>query len=443
MFRWLAGGRVRALRLDAGLALRLSVFSLTAELVIALTTTLPNAPVIPQWPVFVLFAGVFVVHLRSVIALGKQRGHKLNFRDLLRGLPVIVRVAFVALFIVAWLVVLASILHIGGQPTEIDGRYYLNDHGSLIPATHSEYLHALVLQQRIFTLIPAVFYALGVIVNWPARSTAIVGSSGLSTDHHQAPGDTSPPTSDAANAFGLRRRRSRVVMVAVVFCLLLARLLLIGLTNQTVRGWLHIGSSLPSCAAAAISTSAGREGKCARISGLFSSRVYNVVDREHTLHMPEYQARLLTSTITHTRVTGPSTNAAYYPEGHGLLVSYEITITNTRDTTLLFGQAASDTTLPFYPTHPQVELLMPPSLASSSRGSNEDIGLGELINGRGAPTPSIGLQQLIPPHGSITGWATFVAPGWSRELLDARPADLNLYRLDHDDHYTGQIRLWK
>jgi len=254
---------------------------------------------------------------------------------------------------------------------------------------------------------------------------------------------TPPDASEAANAFGAKRRPRRGVLIVVVVCIALVRLLLIGLTNQTVRGWLHIGSSLPSCAAAGISTPAGREGKCARVDGLFSSRVYNVVDRGHTLYMPEYQARLLTSRIAHTRVSGSSTNASYYPDGHGLLVSYEITITNTRDTPLLFGQAASDTMLPFYPSHPQVELLMPPSLASSSSGSNEDIGLSELINGRGAPTPSIGLQQLIPPHGSITGWATFVAPGWSRELLDVRPADLNLYRLNYDDHYTGQIRLWK
>jgi hypothetical protein len=209
--------------------------------------------------------------------------------------------------------------------------------------------------------------------------------------------DTSPNASEAANAFGAKRRPRRGVLIVVVLCIAPVQLLLIGLTNQTVRGWLHIGSSLPSCAAAGISTAAGREGKCARIDGLFSSRIYNVVDRGHTLHMPEYQARLLTSRITHTRVTGPSTNAAYYPDRHGLLVSYEITITNTRDTTLLFGQAASDTTLPFYPSHPQVELLMPPSLASSSGGSNEDIGLSEVINGRSASTRPSGCSNSYRP----------------------------------------------
>jgi hypothetical protein len=41
----------------------------------------------------------------------------------------------------------------------------------------------------------------------------------------------------------------------------------------------------------------------------------------------------------------------------------------------------------------------------------------------------------------VTGWATFVAPGWSQDLLSARPADLNFRRLDNDSDYVGQIRL--
>jgi hypothetical protein len=234
-------------------------------------------------------------------------------------------------------------------------------------------------------------------------------------------------------------RRGRILALALAPWLVL--LPVIALTNTTVRGWLHIGSSLPSCEAAGISTAPHREGKCALVSGLFSSTVYSVVDRDQTLQMPEYQARLLASRFPAGRVNGGY--KPYYPDGRGLFASYEIRITNPRSTPLRFGEAAPITTSPSYPRHPRVALLIPPSLTSSSRGSAEVLRFAELINGRDTPTPSIGLVRLIPGHGSITGWATFVAPAWSGGLLDARPADLDLYRVDNDPDYVGQIRLWK
>jgi hypothetical protein len=283
------------------------------------------------------------------------------------------------------------------------------------------------LQQRIFTLIPAVFYALGVVVNWPARLTAAVWSSGLSADHHKAPGATSLPASSVANAFGLRRRRPRAVM-AVVLCLLLARLLLIGLTIPTVRGWLHVGSSLPSCTAAGISTPTGREGKCARISGLFSSTVYNVVDRAHTLQMPEYQARLIGTRIASTRANGPFAGAQEYPDHSGLLVSFEVMISNTSGVPLAFDSTGKD-----------IELALP-----RLPGSEVDLAEEELLSSQGTPVqPSLAQRGAIPARGSVTGWATFVEPPSSLAVLTARPADLDFHRVDNDSNYVGQIRLWK
>ncbi len=440
----------KALRRDADFVFKLSAFGLAAELVIALTTVLPSAPVIPQWPVFVLFPGIFVVHLRSVTILSRRRGHRLELRDLLRGLPTVVRLAFVGLFIVAWFVALTSILHIGGQPKEVHGHYYLNDHGSLIPVTHSEYLHALVLQQRIFTLIPAVFYALGVIVNWPAGPTlasrAVVGESptggfaDLATaDHHEIKKDTTRSIANAMNDPGVIRRRPRMALIIWVLCLMFAYGLYFSITTPTVRAWLHIGSPLPSCESAQISTPEAREGECARGDGLFSpATVYNVVNHSHILRLPEYQVRLLGSRIAHTRVTGPSSNAAYYSDGHGLLVSYELTITNPGDRPLPFGSETHGLPRPFYPKHSRSELAIP-----SSPGSEGDLAFEEIINGRGAPGPSIVEQGTIPAHGVITGWVTFVAPSWAGAVLDTRPADLDLFRIDHDPHYVGQIRLWK
>ncbi|MGA2319631.1 MAG: hypothetical protein ABSG95_02655 [Solirubrobacteraceae bacterium] len=54
------------------------------------------------------------------------------------------------------------------------------------------------------------------------------------------------------------------------------------------------------------------------------------------------------------------------------------------------------------------------------------------------------LQSPILAYSVTAGWVTFVAPLWSRALLSAWPADLEVCRPDHrDGPYAGQIRLWK
>lgn len=251
--------------------------------------------------------------------------------------------------------------------------------------------------------------------------------------------DTSLRASDAANAFGTQRRRLPRVSIAIALGVVFVRLLLLALTSSSVRALLHIGSRLPSCGAAGISTSEAHEGMCARTSGLFgTATVYNVIDRSHMLQMPEYQARLLTSRVTSTRVSASAVNTAYYPDGRGLLVSFEVVIINTSGKSLLFGPGVGYQLLPSYPKDATVELLLP-----TSSGSNNDVGFPALLNGKGAPSPSVFQQRPIPANGVLTGWVTFVAPPWSRGLLSTRPADLDFFRIDHDDHYVGQIRLWK
>jgi hypothetical protein len=152
--------------------LRLSAACVCVELLIAASTLAPDAPVVPQWPQFLLFPLIFVVHFSSVLRVTPERGW-LRFRQLLdglTGLPPGLVIAFVGLFVGAWLVLMLSIGSIGGQPTMSGGRYYLNDHGTFIPVTRAAYRHALVLQQRIFTLGPSVFFALGVLVHYPRRN---------------------------------------------------------------------------------------------------------------------------------------------------------------------------------------------------------------------------------------------------------------------------------
>jgi uncharacterized RDD family membrane protein YckC len=195
----------------------------------------------------------------------------------------------------------------------------------------------------------------------------------------------------------------------------------------------------PTCLAAGISAPEGREGVCARGSGLTGPiTIYNVVDRSHVLRMPEYEAHLLGSEITPTHVTNASENEDLYPEGHGLLVSFQVMITNTSRTPLPFGSGVAEEPIPSYPRHALIELALP-----SSPGSAADVGYPAILNGRGAPTPSVFQQHLIAPHGHLVGWATFVAPSWSRSVLEARPADIDFFRFDGSSDYVGQIRLWK
>jgi hypothetical protein len=239
-----------------------------------------------------------------------------------------------------------------------------------------------------------------------------------------------------ADPFGAPRPLPRVVLLALILGAIVIGAASLALIVRPLHRWLRDISVAGSC-----SRLQGREGKCERLSGLFSSpTVYNVVDRSHVLQMPEYQAHLLSSTIAGTSVTRRSSN---YPKARGWLVSYEIEIVNTRAQPLMFGEAANNTSVERYPDHSRVELLFPQSHESSASGSDEDYALPELLNGNGPYHPSIGLPRLIAGHGTITAWATFIAPEWSRELLTARPADLDFRRIDNDSHYVGQIRLWK
>ncbi len=247
---------------------------------------------------------------------------------------------------------------------------------------------------------------------------------------------------DPAAAFGAPRRPVRRRWLVVVAVGVLLRLLLILVASPSVRALLHIGSGYPSCAAAGISTPEGREGICARggLGLIGPSTVYNVVDRGHVLRMPEYEARLLGSRVTSTHVSNASEHEDLYPGGRGRLVSFQVTVTNTSGRPLLFGAGVGYAPIPSYPAHPLIELALPTMGGSSS---NTDTTYPAIIDGRGAPTPSVFRQPLIAPGESVTGWATFVAPAWALDVLEARPADVDFSRMNGSSDYVGQIRLWK
>jgi hypothetical protein len=143
---------VSARRLDR-LIWAIAVVALLCDVGIAFTTVLTGAPYVPQWPQFALFPVIFLTFGFAVFT-GRS-----DIREALSSLPMWARVAFYALVIAAAVGFLTALSHLPGQPEQHGSRYFLDDHGHLIPVSHARYERGLVYQQRIFTLIPSVFFA--------------------------------------------------------------------------------------------------------------------------------------------------------------------------------------------------------------------------------------------------------------------------------------------
>lgn len=254
---------------------------------------------------------------------------------------------------------------------------------------------------------------------------------------------TSLDVNHPADAFG---RRRRIAQSIGLLCALLVLLLLVSAFRLAARPRPQIGSRYPTslsryptCTAAGIDDAGGHEGIC--VEGPLSSlTTVNVVDYACTLRMPEYEARVLESQIRPTRVTNASENEDLYPNGHGQLVSYELSITNTGAQPLLFGVGTGYERRSSYSPNPDVELALPESPESTSAFVTT---YPPIIEGRHAPTPSI-LQQLpIAPNETRAGWVTFVAPAWALSVWSRPGADVDFYKVNGDRRYRGSIRLWK
>jgi hypothetical protein len=239
----------------------------------------------------------------------------------------------------------------------------------------------------------------------------------VSTRSHEFAAPTLPPDT-----------RRRGVVIAVVVIAVVLRLAIAALSSSSVQAWLHIGSAHPECSPDGIGTPAGREGTCARRHGLFASAdVVVVVNRAHTLRMPEYTARIVESAIDPTNVSGRYATVSDYPGGRGVLASFRVKITNTSSAPLTFDANGKD-----------IALLVP-----SAVGSKRSISWRERLNAIGAHGPSPSQMGPIAPNASVTGWVTFITPIWTRTLIRARPADLEFFRPGRDRHFYGHIRLWK
>jgi hypothetical protein len=188
-----------------------------------------------------------------------------------------------------------------------------------------------------------------------------------------------------------------------------------------------------TCVAKGIAT-AGREGICQREANLFGAGVtFNVVDAGHVLHMPGYDAQLLSTAARVTPISDPQRSPNFYPNGTGILVCFEVAITNRGPAAITYDAGGSDVGV----------LLQSPSSAERSYF------FPDLPDANGEPGPSLATLSPIRPGQTAIGWVAFVGPQWAPETLNARATDLEfMLPSSHDvespaTNYVGQIRLWK
>jgi hypothetical protein len=195
----------------------------------------------------------------------------------------------------------------------------------------------------------------------------------------------------------------------------------------------------PSCGSAAFEPPESHEGLCTVYERSTGIVVRNIVDRDRILHMPEYDARVITWTMAPTHVSNwREEPPGLYPQGRGLLVSVEVEISNPADHALQFGPLIARSSTPSYSPNPPAELTLP-----IFTGPDTDTGIAALLNPRGAPEPSLFGQPPIEPRASITGWLSFVVRLGAGSLVGTLRSGLTLYPIDGNPNYQGIVRLWK
>ena len=157
----------------------LSAAGFAAEVLIVVSTVLPGAPLLPLQAPDILFFGVFIVAIPTVMEFHERqqasglKSRNLSVRDLqgLVAAPPAVTRAFYGYFALAAAIALISLLMAtGGDPGHGHGHYWLNNHGVVTNVSRSTYLQAVAVSQRIFSVIPSVFYALAILFHWPGAT---------------------------------------------------------------------------------------------------------------------------------------------------------------------------------------------------------------------------------------------------------------------------------
>jgi len=230
-----------------------------------------------------------------------------------------------------------------------------------------------------------------------------------------------------------RRRRAAIALALLVLAVRVVFLVWITVGNKTFHALPY-----PWCGTAAFEPPESREGLCA-IDEHSNIVVKNIVDRNSTLHMPEYDARLITWTVGRARVTNWRTvEPGRYPEGQGALVSLEVEISNPGDEPLQYGPLITRSSVPSYSSRPPAELALP-----IPAGPGEGESFAALFNPRGAPIPSLFGQPPIQPGSRITGWISVITPPNAGAMVGLERSGLELWPVDGNPSYVGIIRLWK
>jgi hypothetical protein len=87
------------------------------------------------------------------------------------------------LFGALWLAAASSFFGLSGQPTERDGRYYLNNHGEVNEVSRSEYDKAENSQTRLFAAVPgALLMTAAMLSRYGGPTPDPSGPEGASTD---------------------------------------------------------------------------------------------------------------------------------------------------------------------------------------------------------------------------------------------------------------------
>lgn len=224
-------------------------------------------------------------------------------------------------------------------------------------------------------------------------------------------------------------------MIALALLVVAVRLAL--LISDTGGNGLFHPLPYPSCGSAAFEPPTSREGLCVvrEASGIV---VKNIVDRNSTLHMPEFDARVITWTSVRTRVPNWRAEPKRFPEGHGALVSLKVEISNPGNEPLQYGPLIVRSSVPSYRPRPPAELALP-----IPAGPGEEFSAAALFNAREAPGPSLFGQPPIPPRSSITGWISVVVAPDAASLVGMPRSGLELSPVDGNPNYVGIIRLWK
>jgi hypothetical protein len=155
------------------------------------STYLPGAPYVPDAVWIVLFVLVFpifgsVVFERGVGRAGRAGRPRRRWNDLsgltnqyddggwdqlrltLRSLPSALRYGIPVAAIFLFASMMFGIASLQGQPEIHNGRYFLDDHGSLIPVDHAGYEHGRALQERLFVSGATLFLGFAaMLTTWP------------------------------------------------------------------------------------------------------------------------------------------------------------------------------------------------------------------------------------------------------------------------------------